>query len=140
MLYSFKPRFVPLIRCGDKRQTIRAPRKSRHVRPGQTIHVYTGPRMQPKKVGQAPCLKVLPIHLNLVDSAIQAYTMDESGAVLRIWSTSHAFDDPHPDDLAHAEGFQDYDEMARWFRDTHGAAASFRGVLITWDYTRFYPA
>ena len=41
--YSFKARFVPLIREGLKTQTIRAQR-SRHARPGELIQLFSGMR------------------------------------------------------------------------------------------------
>ncbi|AGH31350.1 hypothetical protein TVVG_00001 [Tetraselmis viridis virus SI1] len=140
MLYNFKAQFVPAIRSGDKRQTIRAPRKSRHVRPGETVHIYTGPRFQPKKVGEAPCIEVVTIQLNLNDRTIQAHTEDESGAVLQVWTRCGAIEGQHPDRLAQADGFKDWEEMRSWFAQTHGPAGEFRGVLIKWDYGRFYPA
>ena len=42
--YSLKPRFIPPILSGAKRQTIRAISRRRHAIPGETLQLYTGMR------------------------------------------------------------------------------------------------
>src|SRR5690606_1585298 len=56
-------RFVLPIELGEKTQTIRAVGKKRHARLGDTLQFYTGPRMKPRKIGEASCVNSCPVTL-----------------------------------------------------------------------------
>ena len=114
--YSFKAQFAPLVETGIKRQTIRADRK-RHARPGEALQLYTGMRTKACRKLLTPdpiCLSVEPV---LIDEA-------------RIRIGDHWLSENERNQLAIADGFANWGECFRFFRDVHGFP--FRGVLIKW--------
>lgn len=122
--YNFHPRFAPMIRDGLKRQTIRPPRKDeRHARPGERLQLFTGMR-------GPDCRKICPdpvctgqYHVEIVfgDGEITGIALD--GVPVRALQI-----------FAADEGFLDLDDMAQFFRETHGLGqnAVFRGTLVEW--------
>ena len=63
--YNFKKQFAPLVGSGEKRQTVRFPRKRQTVK-GDTLYLYTGMRTSAcrKLVDPTPCTAVLPVMFN----------------------------------------------------------------------------
>jgi hypothetical protein len=54
--YSFKERFIPLLKDGSKRQTIRKSRKGQ-AKPGDTVYLYFGMRTKYcTKIGEGTCI------------------------------------------------------------------------------------
>ena len=100
-LYNFKKQFVPFIRDGSKRHTIRAKRKYRD-KPGDTVHLYTGLRTKAARLlGRSICVKVEDIvittaHQIFVDG--EELTLSEKNALafcdgFRGRGVEHAFED-----------------------------------------------
>lgn len=121
--YSFKGRFVPLIREGLKTQTIRGPRK-RHARPGEPIQLYQAMRTRfcEKIVPDPFCSSVLPIEIGFASGRIHRV---ETGLVpVRDLDT-----------FAVADGFECIDDMSAFWLEHHGARP-FHGVLIEWPMPR----
>lgn len=122
--YSFKSRFVEPMCAGRKRQTIRAERK-RHAMVGEKIQLFTGMRTkQCRLIGTARCSSVVPITLRMLSSPL----LDEAeygGRIVCLMQDLDAF--------ARMDGFADWWEMRRFWRDEHGEPVEWSGVLIRWD-------
>lgn len=121
--YSFKKQFGPPILAGTKAQTIRAERagKSRHARPGELVQLYTGMRTrQCTKLGEAPCLEVLPIKMDLIVGLVMA-----GDSWIRHVAELHAF--------AVRDGFADWWELVAFWVSEHPGVDLFEGVLIRWQ-------
>lgn len=121
--YSFRPQFVAPIVAGTKRQTIRAERK-RHARVGETVQLYTGMRTQHcRAIGLAICEGVMPIHIDVGRARIEI-----AGRLLQ---PLHGLDD-----FARDDGFEDWQQMRRFWEEHHPRAPMFVGMLIHWcDFT-----
>ncbi len=119
--YSFAPRFAPLIRRGEKLQTIRAPRK-RHAHAGESLQLFTGMRTRHcvKIIPDVVCLKVSPVVI----------LFDARGGIARIEVDHVEIGSRH--DFARADGFDDASDMAAFWADSYRASDSFTGVLIQW--------
>jgi uncharacterized protein YqfB (UPF0267 family) len=121
--YSFKKRFGPPILAGTKAQTIRAERagKSRHARPGELVQLYTGMRTrQCAKLGEARCLAVWPIKMDLVVGIVAA-----NDGWIRTAADLNAF--------ARLDGLQDWWELVAFWVAEHPGVDLFEGVLIRWQ-------
>jgi len=125
--YSFNARFAPRIAAGTKTQTIRADRR-RHARPGELLQLFSGMRTR-------FCAKIMPDPLCIGVDPL-ALRFDAEGRIVLA-----AIDGVRVADLpafALADGFDSTDDMADFWRRTHGLAANsgghfiFRGVLIRW--------
>jgi hypothetical protein len=113
--YSFKERFIPLIKSGDKTQTIRNKRKGQ-AKPGDTVYLYFGMRTKwCTKIGEGICTNVEEI------------TIDKNGTVKingkRLYEAQKY-------GLSIADGFQNWQEMLGWWRITNGLP--FTGDIIYW--------
>lgn len=121
--FDFQPRFVPLIRDGYKRQTIRLWRR-RPPLEGEYLQLYTGMRTArcEKIVADPLCISVLPIFLAFEDGEIA--TIEVSGVPLT-----------NRDGFAQADGFTDAADMAAFWRQHHGTEP-FTGMLVQWSMPR----
>ena len=132
--YTFKPRFVIPIELGEKRHTIRAVGKKRHARPGDTLQLMTGPRMRPRKIGEATCVDVRPITLAFGDATKRPFVCfgDPSDAGPGDILITPA----ELDDFARADGFADWQALADFWAETHAPLpAEWTGIIITWGDT-----
>lgn len=132
--YSFKPSFVPLIEAGIKQQTIRLDRK-RHARPGESLQLFTGPRMQPRRIGGALCQAVRQARLDFAGDRVQLDDAIEilGDTELNAFATRDGFGDSRA-------GIPPWEFMARWWAMTHPDQPVFSGVLIDWGATFAPPA
>lgn len=124
--YSFKPGFIPAIVSGEKRQTIRLPRK-RHARALEDLQFFTGPRMKPVRIGGAVCIGVRDVRLDFDKHEIvldDAITLN-CPADLEAFAIRDGF----------GGGTSPWNMMRRWWRLTHPDHPVFTGVLIDWDQT-----
>ncbi len=117
--YNFKPQFAPLVEAGLKLQTIRAERRTRHSRPGEAMQLYTGMRTKTCRKLLTPdpiCQSIEPIliHYELGIKMDDRWLKREECTQIAI-----------------ADGFSDWGECFRFFRDTHGLP--FKGRLIKWS-------
>lgn len=112
-LINFQKQFASSVEMGEKRQTIRKPRKNK-IKPGDTLYLYTGLRTKnTKKLKEVKCKSVENIKIYE-----DCYVLDNR------WKVSPI------DGLARADGFKDGDDMIEWFKKTHGLP--FKGWLIKW--------
>lgn len=109
---NFQKQFAGAVERGEKRQTIRAPRKDgRDPKPGDTLYLYTGMRTKAcRKLGEVVCSGVLRVRIGL--GGPEGSSMDEAIT------------------FAQADGFRDWLAMRQWFERTHGLP--FEGFLIQW--------
>lgn len=122
--YSFQARFAPPIIAKLKRHTLRNPRK-RHAEPAETIQLYTGMRTKScKLVGTAVCMAVLPLRLDF----------DERRA--EFLASGHTVTTPADTDaFAVADGFQDWQDMERFWAKQHPDVRQWEGLMIQWGDT-----
>lgn len=124
---NFQARFAEDVEDGRKRQSIRALRKdgkSPHS-PGCTVYLYTGMRTKScRKLGEAKCLSVTPIRIDGTEMFLDGQRVP-AGRALR------GDTEDHDSDIARADGFDDFMDMAEWFGDMYGLP--FEGELIKWD-------
>jgi len=116
-ILNFQKQFATSVKNGDKRQTIRSPRKH-PIREGDTLYLYTGLRTKnTEKLNEVICDEVVDVEIGLrrVDIAGGFFWIDHQTDL---------------DDFAKEDGFKNYDDMRRWFKDTHGLP--FKGTLIKW--------
>lgn len=115
---NFKAQFAPAIESGEKRQTIRAPRKDgRDPKPGDTLHLYTGMRTKAcRKLGEYRCRSSTPvvIDFNSVRLGRDCFLLTKAR-----------------ENFARADGFMDWVAMRQWFESVHGLP--FRGLVICWE-------
>lgn len=134
--YSFKSSFLDAIHVGEKRQTIRLPRK-RHARAGEALQFFTGPRMKPVRIGEAVCQSVCEVRLDfdkheiVLDDAIAI----ASPAELNAFAVRDGF--RCDNGQAGVDGAWHF--MSRWWRQTHPGQPVFVGVMIDWGQS-FEPA
>jgi hypothetical protein len=142
--YSFKRRFVEPIRvglsrvslsfdCAPKRQTIRRIGKRRHARPGETIQLYTAMRTkQCRLIGEARCASFEGVLLKWSEwPAFCLFDiMEHAPKEWRRVGALRIIEDL--DQFARDDGFVDFEEMKRFWFDTHGSE-TFEGVVIKWE-------
>lgn len=122
--YSFKARFVPKIEAGTKRHTIRADRR-RHAMAGEHVQLYQGMRTRScRLIGNPRCLLVGPIQIFVHQGVV------ECGP----WTYRTAAE---LDRLAEYDGFDDWNDMRRFWEEEHPSAAVFSGQIIFWDHEYF---
>lgn len=123
---NFSAQFATLVEDGDKRQTIRAPRKDGrpHCKVGDTIKLFTGMRTK-------SCRLLRTARVTGIDRVkINETDMQLNGR--QVFSTLHSRDaDLTDNEFAENDGFDDFMDMAAWFEKTHGLP--FEGVVIYWD-------
>lgn len=135
--YNFKARFVAPILAGTKRQTIRKPRtgRSRHVRPGEEIQLYTGMRTRHcKLIGRAICERVIDVQLRLVDTGhTEGVTRFNAGDPrFSAWPRHKR----ELNDFARQDGFKDWAALKAFWAEHHRGVETFDGVLISWRAIR----
>lgn len=128
---NFKARFVIPIELGDKRQTIRAWRKRPPPRVGQALQLYTGPRMKPRKIGEATitdtALVILCFHWQGGPGRVEMIRGEE-GEILEAAADL--------DEFARLDGFADWSDMRAFWAETHDIIDSaWAGRLIRWGDT-----
>lgn len=115
---NFQSQFAEAVERGEKRQTIRAPRKDgRDPKPGETLHLYTGMRTKAcRKLCERRCTSVTPV-------VIDYNSVQLNGGTYLLTAARENF--------ARADGFADWTAMRQWFERTHGLP--FFGFAISWD-------
>lgn len=130
--YSFKPEFKTPIAERIKPQTLRGQRP-RHAWPGERVQLYVGMRTRScRLIAAALCDRLQAVGLNFgagVPIVLQAVehpargVFDKVGPLHRVEAV---------DAFAISDGFEAWEAMARFWRDTHGVTA-WEGFLIGWD-------
>jgi hypothetical protein len=119
----FQPRFVPAVESGEKRQTIRLPRKKNPIYPGDNLILgtWTGKPYRSKVRRLREGEMCLSVELIEIGEYKKDYGIVVAGKRLRIGGKMK---------LAKADGFRSIWDMIDWFRENHGLP--FRGVVIRW--------
>ncbi len=130
MIYGFKKRFIAPILAGTKLGTIRAPRvgRGRHARVGDALQLKAGPRYRPVVFADTVCSQVLSIsliHLGSPAGCVVVSAID-SGNIVKVIVC-----DEDLDAFAIGDGFEDWDDLCRFWRDTHNVS-NFEGMWIRW--------
>lgn len=121
---KFQSRFAPLVKSGEKRQTIRATGKRRPPRVGEKLFLYTGMRQCGcKKLMDAICTRVTPISISA-----RGKTISMAKPLLGRWEI---LADEEAEQLAIKDGFASAEELFRWVSANHGDTLS--GNLIEWE-------
>lgn len=152
--YSFNKRFAEPIETGQKRQTIRAPRR-RHARVGEQLQLYTGMRTKACRLirDDVVCVALGEVRFDLRPLA----DLPEPGSAREL--ARLLAERPLPlevngipietasdqDTFAAADGFEGwmlgktllspFEAMVNFWMVTHGAGL-FTGVLIRWEPAR----
>jgi hypothetical protein len=127
---NFKKQFAEDVEFGNKRQTVRAPRKDGrpHCKSGDTIKLYTGMRTKDcRLLGEATVLRAEPVR-------IEATCMYLNGPPTAFRDHFTGPVGNYRQRIRPADGFGGFTEMANWFDDTHGLP--FEGTVIYWDEPR----
>lgn len=114
--FNFEKQFAPAVESGKKRQTIRAKREDgRNPHVGDKLYLFVGQRTKGcRRIGEVICKEVHQI------------TIDYTGInVDGEWLLTVA-----KNELARADGFNDYYEMKDFFRKKHGLP--LEGLLYKW--------
>lgn len=121
--YSFKARFAEPILAGTKDQTIRGPRK-RHASSGEALQLYTGMRTrQCRLIGRTTCVEVLGVVLD--------FHFRRIFIARRVGGHDLLLGDAELDAFARRDGFADFGDMRRFWRETHDEDV-VSGALIRW--------
>ena len=90
--YNFKKQFAPAITNGTKLQTIRAPRSTRHARPGELIQLYTGMRTKTcrKLLPDPQCKAVLPVEITAEGVTLDGVQLQ--GRTLELFAKDDGFE------------------------------------------------
>lgn len=121
-LYNFQARFVPFIKAGTKKHTIRA-KRARPDKPGNTLHLYQGLRTKKTKlILRAPCVKVEEITIVKSGDLWPQYTVRIDGMML---------DRSECEALARRDGFSNFQEMMKFWTEPSNRLP-FEGHIIHW--------
>lgn len=118
--YSFKERFIPMLKDGSKRQTIRNRRRKGGAKVGDTIYLYFGMRTKwCTKIGEGICTRIEQIKIQQVRGTVIVLVnggkLSETGR----------------ERLAMADGFESWEVMRRWWLQNNGLP--FEGDIIYWE-------
>jgi len=131
-LYGFKKQFEDAILSGEKRQTIRGPRKN-FDNPGDIMHLYTGLRQKcTKLLMRVPCVKVEGIIINSRSIYVgkMAHCLPWAAQKPRLWAS--LLDESACDLLAKNDGFESYGHLMTYFAES----LPFVGTIYHWDFER----
>lgn len=117
---NFKAQFADKILSGEKKQTIRLPRK-REIKVGDELHLYTGLRTKKcKLLKKVVCKKI--INIEIQKTGIGYKTSDMDNAELSVLDFLNAF--------AIADGFKNTKDFFKFFADNYSLPQDF--ILIKW--------
>lgn len=126
-LYDFKPRFVPFIKAGTKRHTIRSIRKYPD-KVGNTVHCYCGLRTKKAKlIGRFECVKIERIFIEIL-GPMPALIREKD---ISVTIDGTLLSESEKEQLARADGFESFRDMT-FFWTTPKNRLPFRGQIIHW--------
>lgn len=125
MILTFKPQFVEPIKAGTKIHTIREDKKGRW-KPGMKIHFWNGnPRnvkANPHQFQSGICTDVKDIVLGLFVHEFVLIVSNEP--------TIYFEDEESLNEFAVNDGFENWNELKKWFKLNHDVQERFSGKLI----------
>jgi hypothetical protein len=114
---NFQKRFAAEVEAGSKRQSIR---EKLRFRIGDTVHLFTGMRQRGcVRLGMGTVVDIASVRI------VNSLGWD------RLFLEGKQLSSQPARVFALADGFNGFEEMAKWFRDTHGLP--FDGFLIRWE-------
>lgn len=126
-LYNFKDRFVPFIKAGTKKHTIRSIRQYPD-KPGKMLHLYSGLRTKKAKlIMRVRCTKVDQISIEILPpfpAIIETHHIAVSINGVDLSATEKEL-------LARADGFSSFREMVFFWTEPKNRLP-FRGHIIHW--------
>lgn len=123
-LYNFQPRFVPYIRAGTKKHTIRATRKHQD-RPGSKMYLYRGLRTKKAKlISIEECVRVEPIRIEMQYPDAEVALSWETF----VYVNETKLSEDEVERLARADGFNDFAEMVSFW----DGRLPFEGHIFHW--------
>lgn len=127
--YNFKAQFVPFVKNGTKRHTIRA-RRRHPDRPGSTFYGFHGMRTQHcEKLIEAPVLRLEDIKIYRAQIWIEGEELGASEKDLLAWRDGFRY----PEQPLYPKAC--FELMLRFWVKEHGDI-DFAGDIIHWDYER----
>jgi hypothetical protein len=123
-LFNFKAQFVTAVESGTKLQTIRHRRKDgRQPHQGDIVKLYTGLRTRKARLlREASVVDCFPLNIDMVEMATRRII--SNGVRLNI-GEGNAF--------ARLDGFEDSQDMLRWFKKTYPGMGWFEGFCVRWS-------
>ena len=117
---SFKARFAPSVKSGEKRQTIR-PRGKRQAQVGDVLHLFTGMRTKRcERLADAMCL------------LSEEIVIDTRGRLPVIHASVDAWDKIGTGpDIARLDGFESIVDMFSFFKEQYGEG-KHEMILYRW--------
>lgn len=123
---NFKKQFVPAVKSGKKRQTIRSVRKRPFVK-GDKLYLFTGMRTENcARIKEVVCKSVYTIKIYDSNTTKHLAFSIYSDKYIRLFGKNSL----DADSFARKDGFKNSSEMIEWFKQTHGLP--FHGQLIKW--------
>ncbi len=135
MNLGFKPRFIPRVRSGEKRHTVRA---GARWRVGMTGHLWEN--MRGRKDGLRPqtlifCAPVIKVETFHSERSPRVTGLGSEGSFFRIRIDGHLLDQDELEAFARADGFADSRDMHLWLNGEK-RPLTLVGQVIHWDYDR----
>lgn len=142
--YSFKERFIPMLKDGSKTQTIRGKRKGQ-AKPGDTVYLYYGMRTKHcMKIGEGICTEVNEVSIGK-NGTVNYHGKHVPGLLLTapnkkilrkmlIGKEADVFaweDGFRPEGSTEANPTGAFELMIRFWKQTNGLP--FFGDLIKWE-------
>lgn len=123
-LYNFKRQFVPHIKSGRKRHTIRGYRKHQD-KPGNILHLYWGLRTKNADlIMRAVCSKVQDIRIEAEERGLDR--------LIRVFVDGIELDSMEKQSLAWCDGFSTFAEMMNFWK----GRLPFGGQIIHWKFPK----
>lgn len=122
-LYDFKPQFVPFIKAGTKKHTIRSKRKYPD-KPGDKLYLYVGLRTKKaRRIAIVTCSGVDDIEFKVEERGLER--------IIHVYIDGEELTASEREHLARADGFRNFAEMMRFWK-TPKNRLPFRGDIIHW--------
>lgn len=120
--YNYKSRFVVPTLDLTKIGTIRSEGRKRHARPEEALQHYTGSRFRAELFARSLCRSVDPIRLHIHVGRVEVGDGDARHDVADL------------DAFAVGDGFSQWDDLARFWADTHELSrlGPWNGLWIRW--------
>lgn len=131
--YSFSREHCAAVEAGTKTRTIRAPRKTRHAKPGDELRL-TAPRGDRRTLRMAKCIATFEVSMTISpDGRLSEVTAGQGRYPLSgPHDASSVFEGEDLERFARADGFEDAAAMGRFFLRHHGPGV-FRGTMVCWE-------
>jgi hypothetical protein len=119
-LYNFMPQFVPKIRSGEKRHTIRGDRRYPD-KPGDMMHLYCGLRTRSVElIMRVPCVRVERIKIDCTPGGEPTNI-----AIEGVWLSRS-----EREALARCDGFDSFADMMKFWN----GRLPFHGHIYHWKF------